>query len=141
MALAVLFTSLPVLAGDLPVKAKQAWIRLVPPVSSDTAAYMTLTNSSDQPLRLVKGETALAKMVMPMITTKGKSQDMMGMKMVDALVVPAHGQLVLAPDGDHLMLMGLSEHPQPGTKVKMTLIFEPGDRKLSLELPVTLHQP
>ncbi len=130
-------------AGELPLTVEQGWIRGVPASSDDSAAYMTLINNSDQPLRLTSGGTSIAQMVMPMVTTrKGKEgHEMMGMQQTDGLMIPAHGRLTLAPDGDHLMLMGLKEHPKPGAKVKLTLRFQPGDKEIQIELPVASSKP
>jgi copper(I)-binding protein len=131
------------LANEAPVKLEHGWVRAVPPSSSDTVAYMSLVNTSSEPLRLTGGSTTIAEMLMPMITTKRtmSGQEIMGMKAVDALVIPAHGQLTLTPEGDHLMLMMLKEHPKPGEKVKLILHFEPGGKDLTVELPVALKKP
>lgn len=130
-------------AGEPPVKIEQGWVRAVPPSSSDSVAYMTLVNTSDQPLRLTGGSTPAAEIVMPMVTTKKtmNGQEVIGMKRVDELIIPAHGQLTLSPDGDHLMLMTLKEHPKPGEKVKLTLHFEPGGKEVTTALPVALNKP
>ena len=131
------------LAGEPPVKIEQGWVRAVPPSSVDTAAYMTMVNSSDQPLRLTGGSTPVAQKLMLMVTTKKtiSGQELMGMKEVDTLTIPAHGQLTLSPEGDHLMLTALQEHPKPGQNVKVTLHFEPGAKDLTVELPVVLNRP
>ena len=131
------------LAGESSVKVEHGWVRAVPPSSSDTAAYLTLVNSSDHALRLIRGNTPVAEMLIPMVTTKRtiNGHEVVGMKPVDELAIPAHGRLTLAPDGDHLMLMTLKEHPKPGEKVKVTLHFEPGRKDLTMELPVALNQP
>jgi periplasmic copper chaperone A len=131
------------LAGEPPVKITDAWIRAVPSSSSDTAAYMILTNESGKALRLTGGSTPIAQMVMPMVTTKKmvEGKEVMGMENVDSLIVPAGGRLTLSPGGDHLMLMTLKEHRKPGEKAKLTLHFEPGGGELTLELPVSMTQP
>ena len=130
-------------AGEPPVKIEQGWVRAVPPSSSDSVAYMTLLNTADQPLRLTGGKTPIAEMVMPMLTTKKtvNGQEVVGMKEVAELVIPAHGRLTLTPDDAHLMLMTLKEHPKPGDKVTLTLRFEPGAKTLTTELPVALNKP
>ena len=35
------------------------------------------------------------------------------------------------------MLIELKQHPNPGEKVKMTLLINPGVRQLDVELPVS----
>ncbi len=132
-----------ILAGEPPVKITDGWVRAVPPSSSDTAAYMVLTNESGKAVRLTGGSSPIAQMVMPMVTTKKMvdGKEVMGMENVDSLIVPAGGRLMLSPGGDHLMLMTLKEHRKPGEKVKLTLHFEPGGGELTLELPVSMTQP
>jgi|SRR5450432_535503 len=130
-------------ADEPPVKIEHGWVRALPPTSSDSVAYMTLVNSSDQTVRLTGGSTPIAETVMPMAITKKavNGEEVMGMEMVNELAIPAHGQLALAPGGAHLMLMKLKEHPKVGDKVKLTLRFEPGGKALTTELPVALNSP
>ena len=130
-------------SGEPAVKIEHGWVQAVPPSSSDTAAYLTLTNVSDKPLRLTGGSTSAAETLMLMVTTNRNvdGTEIIGMKGVNELIIPAHGQLALAPDGDHLMLMMLKKHPMPGDKVQLTLHFEPGGKNLATELPVSLTRP
>lgn len=125
------------------MKIEQGWVRAVPLSVSDSVVYMTLVNSSEQTLRLTGASTPITESAMLMITTRQElnGQEIVGMRMVDQLTIPAHGQLRLAPDGDHLMLMKLKEHPKPGDKVKLTLHLEPGWKELTIELPVAVNKP
>ena len=128
-------------AGDLPVKVRGGWVRAMPPGTSNSAAYMIFTNTGDKPLRITGGSTEIGEMVMPMIGTKEviDGKEVAGMQGVDALVVPPHGQLVLQPGGDHLMIMGLITHPKPGDKVHFTVQFAGG--AVQLLLPVSIDTP
>ena len=129
------------LAGDdVPVKIDGAWVRAVPPSVSDSAAFMRLQNTGDAPLRLTGATTPLAAMAMPMITTRKTVQgvEALGMKGVDYLEIPAHGELTLKPGGNHLMLMNLTHHPRIGDQVALTLEFEPGHRKLTVTMPALM---
>ena len=132
-----------VLAGEPPVKIENGWVRAVPASSDDTAAFMILTNTGDQPLRLTGGHTERGGMLMPMITTREtkSGREVMGMKSVDALVIPPHGKLVLAPGGNHLMVMGFKGPLKVGEKLKLTLEFAPGQGSIAVELPAALTQP
>jgi copper(I)-binding protein len=128
-------------AGDaLPVKVEEAWVRAVPPAVTDTAAFMRLQNTGDTPLRLTGGSASIAGMAMPMTTTRKTVQgvEVLGMKAVDAIEIPPHAARDLKPGGDHLMLMNLTAHPRPGDQVTITLLFEPGDRKLTLTMPARI---
>jgi len=135
------FLSACALAGDgLPLKIADAWVRAVPPSVMDTAAFMRLQNTGDQPLRLTGGSTPIAGMAMPMGTTRKVVQgvEVLGMTAVDFIEIPPHAEQVLKPGGNHLMLMNLTAHPRPGDKVAVTLEFEPGHRKLTVEMPASI---
>lgn len=132
----LLFPSLPLPGQELPLKVEGAWMQAVPDSSEATAVYLTLINLGKTPLELAGARTTVAGRVEPMITTKDKS-GMIGMERVPSLPIPAGGKLVLQPGGNHLMLMELKQHPNPGEKVKMTLLINPGTRQLDLELPVS----
>lgn len=138
---AVLGLDAPVLLADdqAAVTVQHPWMRAVPDVMDSTAVYMTLVNNGSTPAELVGGSTSIAGSVAPMITTKqgeGTKQTL-GMQSVDSLKIPAHGTLVLEPDGNHLMVMGLKEHPKEGTQVDFTIKLEPGDHEIHLKLPVS----
>lgn len=130
------------LAGDdLSVKIVQAWVRAVPGSVADTAAFMRLENVGNAPLRLTGGSTPIAGMAMPMATTRKTVQgvEVLGMKSVNSIEIPAHGEAVLKPGGDHLMLMNLTAHPHPGEMVTVTLEFDPGHRKLTVQMPAKIN--
>ena len=48
----------------------------------------------------------------------------MTMRQVDAIAVPAGGEAALEPGGDHLMLFGLADGLEPGSRFPLTLLFE-----------------
>ena len=139
--LALLLLDAPVLLADdqVTVTVQHPWMRAVPDVMDSTAVYMTLVNNGSAPAELVGGSTSIAGSVAPMITTtqgEGTKQTG-GMQSVDSLKIPAHGTLVLEPDGNHLMVMGLKEHPKEGTQVDFTIKLEPGDHEIHLRIPVS----
>jgi copper(I)-binding protein len=139
--LAVLLFSEGARAGDaLPLKVEEAWVRAVPPSVTDSAAFMRLENTGDAPLRLTGGSTPIAGMAMTMTTTRKVVQgvEVLGMKGVDFIEIPAHGERVLKPGGDHLMLMNLTAHPRAGEMVAVTLRFEPGDRVVTVQMAVKI---
>ena len=130
----------PTLADNqLSIQVQRPWMRAVPAATDMTAVYMILVNTGSAPAQLVGGSTSIADSVEPMITTKeGEGlKQMLGMKAVDALEIPAHGTLVLEPNGNHLMVMGLKEHPKEGTQIDFTIKLEPGDHEIHLKIPVS----
>ena len=131
------------LADDVQIKVENAWLQAIPPVAEDTAAYMSIRNLSQSPLRLISASSPIAAKIEPMITTRQQRNglEVMGMESVDHLEIPPNGVLELKPGGDHLMIMGLTSHPKEGERVKMTLRFAPTDQRLDVEIPVFKQEP
>jgi periplasmic copper chaperone A len=137
-----LLATLPVISradSQLLIQIEHPWLRAVPDAMDMTAAYMILKNTGSTPAELVGGSTSIADSVAPMITTKeGQGlKQMLGMKAVDSLNIPARGTLVLEPNGNHLMVMGLKEHPKEGARVDFTIKIEPGHQEIHLQIPVS----
>lgn len=105
------------------VHASHAWIRLLPG-DLPAGAYVTLQNDGDQPAALSGASSAqYADVMLHHSSTAG---GMSRMTMVDAMIVPAHGQAVLAPAGYHLMLMQPTRPVKAGDTVVLTLKFADG---------------
>ncbi len=144
MVVVISLLFLPALSGaEPPIKIEGGWIQAVPPASADGVAYVKVINQSAQPLQLTAASTPIAGKVLPMFKVREEKngQEMVGMRPLPALVIPAHGNIELGPEGAHLMLLGLKEHPQVGAKVKLTLHFEPGGIEVTAELPVAMTKP
>jgi periplasmic copper chaperone A len=135
----LLFGACPLVADQPNIKVDRAWMRAVPPSTSDTAIYLTIINLGADKVLLTGGKTPIADSVEPMITTKSGegAKQVFGMAAVDSLEVPPGGKLVLEPGGNHLMVMGLKKHPAEGEKVNLTITLEPGDHEIQLEIPVS----
>lgn len=100
-----------------------AWVRLLPPTQPNTAAYMTLRNLTDADLHIVAAESPAARAT----ELHNHIQDAAGvmrMREVEAIVVPAHGEVALKPGGLHVMLIDLIEPLQEGRVVPITLYVE-----------------
>jgi hypothetical protein len=54
--------------------------------------------------------------------------NVMSMSPVEAIEVPANGQVELKPGGYHVMLVGLKQDLKVGDIVKLTLVFEKAGR-------------
>jgi copper(I)-binding protein len=130
-------------SAESPVEIENGWVRAVPPGAPATAAYMVIRNLGDAPLELTGGEVSFAETVKPMITLTKEvdGKEVRGMELVDALDIPAHGETLLEPGGDHLMLMKMVRVPAPGEIVEVTLIFEPGAERVTIKLPVSRTAP
>ena len=109
------------------------WARPLPPVATVGVAYFTVTNKGAADDVLLSAESPIADKVE--IHTHVKEGELMKMRQLDDLTIPAHGEQKLAPGGLHLMLMGLKEVPAVDTKFPVTLHFKEAG-KVEIEVAV-----
>jgi periplasmic copper chaperone A len=127
----VLLLGLPAYAAD--IEFSGAFLRAPPTASGAAAGFVTIINHGAAPDRLVAAQSPIAGTVE--LHTHIKDGDVFRMRQVDTIPVPAHGSAELKPGGDHIMFMGLTDVPKPGTQVPVTLTFEKAG-KLVVEMPV-----
>lgn len=127
-----LLAALPALAQ---VTVGEPWVRATVAAQKATGAFMTLT--SVQPVKLVGVSSPAAGTVE--VHEMKMENDMMRMRQLPALDLPA-GQLVkLAPGGYHLMLLDLKQPLKDGDKIPLTLEFEDAKKvrsKVVVDAPV-----
>jgi copper(I)-binding protein len=114
---------------------KDAWVRGTVAQQKATGAFMTLTASSD--LRLVKAESTAAGAVE--VHEMAMDGDVMRMRAVPALELPAGKAIELKPGGYHVMLLALKKPLQAGDTVAVTLTLEGKDKKretVEIQAPV-----
>ena len=130
--LAALFTAVPVLAQ---VKVRDAWVRGTVAQQKATGAFMQLTASEDA--KLIKASSPVAGVVeIHEMTMDG---NVMRMRAIPALELPAHRTVELRPGGYHVMLMDLMKPLAEGEMVPLRLTVETRDGKRStieLQAPV-----
>lgn len=107
--------------GANTVKVADALCRPTPNGRDMTACYMTLTASADDRLMSIAAPDATSAKVHEMKTENG----VMSMaEITGGLPLPAGKATALAPNGDHIMLMGLSRPLAEGDVVSLTLGFQ-----------------
>ena len=116
-----------------PLRIEQGYAREMPPGQTNSAAFMTLANTGEQPLALVDAACDCAERAE--IHAHRHQDGLMRMEKVDRLEVPAHGQVELKPGGYHLMLLGLKRPLRVGEQVTVTLRDEAG-AAFTAQLPV-----
>jgi copper(I)-binding protein len=91
---------------------------------STTAGYLVLRNSGDEPDRLVSASSPAARAV-EIHETRAGAGGMMEMRRLEAgVAVPAHGEVMFAPGGLHLMFIELNRALRAGDSIPLTLTFE-----------------
>jgi copper(I)-binding protein len=129
---ALIFAAFPVMAQ---VTVKDPWVRATVSAQKATGAFMQIT--SDQDARLVEAKSPVAGVVEvhEMIMEK----DVMKMRAVKGLDLPAGKSVELKPGGYHVMLMDLKQQMKEGDSVPLTLVVEGKDKKRStIEVKATV---
>lgn len=128
----LMLAALPALAQ---VTVGEPWVRATVAAQKATGAFMTLT--STQGARLVGVSSPAAGVVevheMKMV------DDVMRMREVTALDLPAGKTVTLSPGGYHLMLLDLKQPLKEGATVPLTLEVEDARKvrsKVQVEAPV-----
>jgi len=118
---------------------EHATIKLVPPVSKNTAGFITIKNLSDKDLKLIKVESEISEIVE--LHTMKMDKEMMVMRPVDSILVPKKGSVHLKPGGLHIMFLGIKKALVKDDKIEAKLIYEDGfiEKVLFLVKDSNLH--
>ena len=113
------------------VTVTDAWIRGTVPGQTGTGAFMLLTSAAD--MALVGVASPAAKVVE--IHEMARDGNVMRMRAIDKLVLPAGKAVELKPGGYHVMLMDLVQPLREGESIPVTLTFADKDgRKTTQEI-------
>ena len=129
---ALMFAAFPVMAQ---VTVKEPWVRATVSAQKATGAFMQITSAQDARLVEAKSPVAGVVEVHEMVMEK----DVMKMRAIKGLDLPAGKTVELKPGGYHVMLMDLKEQMKEGATVPVTLVIEGKDKKRStveLKAPV-----
>ncbi|MDB5870393.1 MAG: hypothetical protein JWP96_2725 [Polaromonas sp.] len=129
----------PVRPGQ-PVQVKDAWVRTAVPGQQGTGAFMTLT---------AKAATRLVGLSSPVagvaeVHEMKMEGDVMRMRALPGLDLPAGKPVQLKSGGFHIMLMDLKQPLPKGGTVPLTLLFKDArgvESRLELKLPVDVSAP
>ncbi len=125
LVLSAACAALPAAACAAGVTVENSFARPSLGAARNSAAYMTLKNTSGQPDRLIRAEGDVAAEV-SLHTHLMKKMDgrvIMQMRPVKDMPIPAHGATKLQPGGLHIMLIGVKKALKPGDSFPLKLIF------------------
>ena len=106
------------------ITVQDAWIRGIPPSAKTTAAFMKINNTGPDDAVLKSAICDVAETVQ--IHTMEQVGEIMKMKEVSELRIPANGQAILAPKGYHIMLIGLKRPINEEETIPLSLYFTDG---------------
>lgn len=107
------------------VTVKEAWVRATVPQQKATGAFMQIQSAQDSKL------VAASSTVTPVVEVHemAMQDNVMKMRQVPAIALPAGKTVELKPGGYHVMLMDLKQQVKAGDTVPLTLVFEGKDGK------------
>lgn len=120
------------------IEVRQPWLRSTVPGQQAAGGYLSLTNrgAAADRLQSVRSEVA-AQVELHAMSMDG---DVMRMRQLPAIELPAGATVALQPGGLHLMLLGLKRPLKAGDSVPLTLSFEKAG-ELQLRVPVSAAAP
>ena len=113
------------------VAVENAWARAS--ISKTGAAYVTLVNRGAGDDRLVAARSDVAARVE--LHTHEMEGNIMRMRPVEAIPVPAGQTVMLKPGGHHVMMIGLKGKLEEGGAFPLTLVFDKAG-EITVEVPV-----
>lgn len=122
-------------AAQAQVKVTDAWVRGTVSQQKASGAFMRITSAQGGKLLEVSSPVAGVAEIHEM----AMQGDMMRMRAVPTLELPAGKAVELKPGGYHVMLMDLKQQLKPGESVPLTLVVEGKDGKretLEVKAPV-----
>lgn len=126
----------PALAGDAAVGSlaiQNAWARASAGQARNGAAFLTIVNKGAAADTLVSAAAGVSKTVE--LHTHIKEGEVMKMRPVESIAVPAGGTVELKPGGDHVMFIGLTQALTQGGSFPLTLTFaKAGEVKVTVDI-------
>ncbi|MDY7540013.1 copper chaperone PCu(A)C [Undibacterium sp. 5I1] len=107
------------------VKIDDAWVRATVPQQKATGAFVRLT--SVKPTRLVEVLSPAAGVIE--IHKMDMVDNIMKMRKIDGIDLPAGQNVELKPGGFHIMLLDLKSQVRAGDKIALTFVFEDQNKK------------
>lgn len=121
----VLMSAAMTLTAHAQVAVKDAWVRATVGPQKVTGAFMQITSTQDA--KLVAVQSAAAKKVE--LHTMEMDKDVMRMREIASLDLPAGKAVELKPGSYHIMLIDLVKPVKEGDTVAVTLVIENKDKK------------
>ncbi len=121
------------LAAQAQVSVKEPWVRATVSQQKATGAFMQIVSAKDA--KLVQASSPVAGIVE--IHEMTMAQDVMKMRAIPGLYLPAGKAVELKPGGYHVMLLDLKTQVKEGDVVPLNLVIEGRDgKRQTLELKV-----
>jgi len=124
----------PVLAHN-GAHVRDAWVRATVPQQKTTGAFMTLDATRESKLVRVMSPVSEHVEIHEMVM----QDNVMRMRQIPSIALPAGQVVELKPGGYHIMLIDLKQQIRAGDHVPLTLVFEHSDgtqERIDVQAPV-----
>lgn len=136
-AATALATSTGTLAAEADIAVTDAYVRMAPPGTPTTGAFMTLKNTGSTDRKLLRAESPAAKTVE--LHNHINDNGVMKMRPVKEIDIKSQGQAELKPGSYHVMLIDLTQPLKENETIPLTLTFDDGSTK-KIDAPVKKPQ-
>ena len=123
-------------AAQAQIQVTDPWVRATVAQQKSTGAFMTITSPTDA--RLVEARSSLTPSVE--VHEMAMEKDVLKMRQVTSVPLPAGKPVALTPGGFHMMLLDLKQQVKVGDTVPLTLVVEGADgKRQSVEVQATVR--
>ena len=119
------------------VKVSKAWTRATAPGQDSASVQLTITSKKDATLIGVASGSAQSGEIHSMVM----EGDVMKMRALESLPLPAKTPVTLGSDGNHLMLVGLKNPLKAGRKLPFALTVKFADGRTSVIRVLAVIKP
>jgi copper(I)-binding protein len=115
------------------IDVNDAYARATPPNATTSAVFATIENTGDKDRVIVEAASQASSVVeLHDVIMDG---DVMKMRQVKSITVPANGQTILKPGSLHIMLLDVDKPMKEGETINVELTFANGEVQV-LTVPV-----
>lgn len=104
---------------------ENAYVRLLPPGSLSTGAFMVIKNTGDKEVALTSVQNPISKTTE--IHANINDNGVMKMEKISKINIPKKSQVELKPGGKHVMMINLTKKLKEGEEIPLTLEFNNGE--------------
>lgn len=110
------------------IVVEDTMVKTTPPGITNSAAYLTISNNSDQDITLMDVASDAAQLVE--MHEHVISNGAMKMQRMSPLKIEANSSVKFQPGGYHIMFIGVTQNIKEGDKINITLSFDDGTKKI-----------
>lgn len=119
------------------VKVTNAWTRATAPGQDSASVQLTIVSKKDATLTSVMSGSAQSGEIHTMVM----EGDVMKMRAIDSIPLPAKKAVTLGADGNHLMLLGLKNPLKAGRKLPFAVTVKFADGRTTIVRALAVIKP